>query len=194
MRKIITSALLLFSFLTFTQATEKPTQQPQMSITDVKGNTYRITGTEQGLEIKGLEGKIIFLEFFGHRCPPCLASIPHLIKLQEKYKDKLAIISIEVQGYNNKQLTEFVKEKGMNYIVVSDEKAGNFINYISARAEWRGSIPFMIALDTKGVVQFIQAGMLPEASLEELIKQLSENQPQKTQSEKTQPETNTTKE
>ena len=61
MRKIITSALLLFSFLTFTQATEKPTQQPQMSITDVKGNTYRITGTEQGLDIKGLEGKIIFL-------------------------------------------------------------------------------------------------------------------------------------
>ena len=39
--------------------------------------------------------------------------------------------------------------------------------------QWRGSIPFLVALDTKGVVQFVQAGMLPESSLEELIKQLA---------------------
>ncbi len=168
MRKILTSALLIFSLFTFIQAADKPV----MSITDIKGVTYQITGTEQGLNIKGLEGKIVFLEFFGHKCPPCIKSIPHLIKLQEKYKDKLAIIAIEVQGYNNKQLTEFANKKGMNYIVVSDEKAGSFTNYIGQRAEWRGSIPFLVALDTKGAVQFVQAGMLPEASLEELISQL----------------------
>ena len=168
MRKILTSALLIFSLFTFIQAADKPV----MSITDIKGVTYQITGTEQGLTIKGLEGKIVFLEFFGHKCPPCIKSIPHLIKLQEKYKDKLAIIAIEVQGYNNKQLTEFANKKGINYIVVSDEKAGNFTNYIGQRAEWRGSIPFLVALDTKGAVQFIQAGMLPESSLEELISQL----------------------
>lgn len=168
MRKILTSALLIFSLFTYTQATEAP----QMSITDIKGVTHQITGTEEGLKIKGLEGKIVFLEFFGHKCPPCIKSIPHLIKLQEKHKDKLAIIAIEVQGYSNKQLTEFAKDKGMNYIVVSDEKAGSFTNYIGQRAEWRGSIPFLVALDSKGAVQFVQAGMLPESSLEELIKQL----------------------
>jgi len=168
MRKILISALLIFSLFTYIQATEAP----QMSITDIKGVTHQITGTEQGLKIKGLEGKIVFLEFFGHKCPPCLKSIPHLIKLQEKHKDKLAIIAIEVQGYSNKQLTEFAKDKGMNYIVVSDEKSGSFTNYIGQRAEWRGSIPFLVALDTKGAVQFVQAGMLPESSLEELINQL----------------------
>jgi len=60
----------------------------------------------------------------------------------------------------------------MNYIVVSNSKAGDFTNYIAQRAQWRGSIPFMVALDKKGNVQFVQAGMLPEASLEELIRQL----------------------
>ena len=169
MRKILTSALLIFSLFSYIEAAE----EPKMAITDIKGVTHQITGTEQGLKIKGLEGKIVFLEFFGHRCPPCLKSIPHLIKLQEKHKDKLAIIAIEVQGFSNKQLTKFAKEKGMNYIVVSDEKSGSFTSYIGQRAEWRGSIPFMVALDTKGAVQFVQAGMLPESSLEELIKQLS---------------------
>jgi thiol-disulfide isomerase/thioredoxin len=168
MKKLLVSVLFFFTLLTSTQAAS----QPAMSMTDINGKTYQVTGTEQGLKIKGLEGKIVFLEFFGHKCPPCLASIPHMIKLQNKYKDKLAIVSVEVQGYNNAQLKRFAKEKGMNYIVVSDEKANGIVDYISARAQWQGSIPFLVAMDKKGNVQFVQAGMLPESSLEELIKQL----------------------
>jgi thiol-disulfide isomerase/thioredoxin len=144
-----------------------------MSMTDITGVTYDVVGTEEGMKIKGLEGKIVFLEFFGHKCPPCLASIPHLVNLQNKYKDKLAIVAIEVQGLDNAEVTAFVKEKGINYIAVSEEKAGELVDYISQRAQWRGSIPFLVALDTKGDVQFVQAGMIPEASLEELISQLS---------------------
>jgi len=170
LKKLLTATILLFSLLTTVQAAENT---PQMKMTDVTGKTYDVTGTEQGLKIKGLEGKVVFLEFFGHKCPPCLASIPHLIKLQTKHKDKLAIISIEVQGYNNTQTAKFAKEKGMNYIVVAEEKASELVNYIQQRAQWKGSIPFLVALDTKGDVQFVQAGMLPEKSLEELISQLS---------------------
>jgi len=173
MKKLFTVTLLIFSLLTYTQAAENEKPLAQMTMTDIMGKTYDITGTEQGLKIKGLEGKIIFLEFFGHKCPPCLASIPHLINLQNKHKDKLAIVAIEVQGYNNERVTKFAKDKGMNYIVVSEEKASALVNYIQQRAQWRGSIPFLVALDAKGVVQFVQAGMLPEESLEELILQLS---------------------
>ena len=168
LKKLLASAALLLALLTSTHAAS----DMKMSVTDIKGKTYQVTGTEQGLNIEGLEGKIVFLEFFGHKCPPCLASIPHLIKLQKKHKNKLAIVAIEVQGYNNTQLKDFAKEKGMNYIVVSDEKAKGIVDYISQRAQWQGSIPFLVAMDKKGNVQFVQAGMLPEASLEELIKQL----------------------
>ncbi|PHS37711.1 MAG: thioredoxin [Sulfurovum sp.] len=169
MKKLLTVTLLLFSLLTITQADETV----KMKMTDVTGKTYDVTGTEQGLTIKGLEGKVIFLEFFGHKCPPCLASIPHLNKLQAKHKDKFAIVAIEVQGYNNAQTVKFAKEKGINYIVVAEEKASELVSYIQQRAQWKGSIPFLVALDTKGDVQFVQAGMLPEESLEELISQLS---------------------
>jgi len=173
MKKILSTSLLLLSLLTYTQAAGNETPLAEMTMTDIKGKTYDVTGTEQGLKIKGLEGKVVFLEFFGHKCPPCIASIPHLINLQKKHKDKLAIVAIEVQGYNQEQTKKFAKEKGMNYIVVSEEKASALVNYIQQRADWKGSIPFLVALDTKGDVQFIQAGMLPEASLEELISQLS---------------------
>lgn len=167
-KKILIIIAMLFSYM---QAAEN--NHPIMSMTDVTGKTYKVQGTEQGLTIEGLEGKVVLLEFFGHMCPPCLASIPHLIKLQKKYKDTLAVVSIEVQGYNTKQTADFVKEKGMNYIVASEETASKLVNYIQQRAQWRGSIPFIVAMDTKGDVQFVQAGMLPEASLEDLVNQLS---------------------
>jgi len=171
MIKKLFTTLLLFSLSHFIQAEE--TVFPQMKMTDVTGKTYHVTGTKQGLTIEGLENKVVLLEFFGHKCPPCLASIPHLINLQNKYKNKLAVVSIEVQGYNDAQTKTFVKEKGMNYIVVAEEKAPELVNYIQQRAQWRGSIPFLVALDTKGNVRHIQVGMLPEASLEELIQKLS---------------------
>ena len=170
MRKLI-ATLLILTLTIFVQAKDK--SLPQMSMTDITGKNYKVLGTAQGLKITGLEGKVIFLEFFGHKCPPCLASIPHLKELQEKHKDKLAIVAIEVQGYNNTQVTKFAKEKGINYIVVAEEKAPELVNYIQQRAQWKGSIPFLVALDTTGNVQYVQAGMLHEAQYEELITELS---------------------
>lgn len=184
MRKILLSALLMFTLSTYSQAAEKEPMGPEMSMTDINGKKYKVQGTEQGLNIEGLEGKVVFLEFFGHKCPPCLASIPHLIKLQEKYKDTVAIVAIEVQGYNTAQVTEFAKAKGMNYIVVSEETASELVNYIQVRAEWRGSIPFTVALDPSGDVKFVQAGMLSERHLEELITELSSKKAPQKASEK----------
>ena len=170
MKKLLT--LLLFIALTSSiNANEQALEK--MTLTDTTGKTYNVTGTDQGLNIEGLEGKVVFLEFFGHKCPPCLASIPHLINIQKKYEKEPAIISIEVQGYTHAQTTAFAKEKRMNYIVSSQEKTSKLVKYIQQRAQWRGSIPFLVALDTKGDVQFVQAGMLSEASLEKLFKQLS---------------------
>jgi thiol-disulfide isomerase/thioredoxin len=177
MRKLLTT-LILLTFTTLLYADTKPLIQ--MTMTDTTGKTYNVVGTKQGFTIKGLEGKVIFLEFFGHKCPPCLASIPHLIDMQKKHKDKLAIVAIEVQGYTHQQVSEFAKEKGMNYIVVSEEKAPQLVNYIQQRAQWQGSIPFFVATDTNGDVQFVQAGMLPESYLEALFMQLSKPKTQTT--------------
>lgn len=167
MKKLLIFMIISLSFFTSLQAA-----QPTMTMTDIHGKTYTITGTDQGLKVKGLEGKVIILEFFGHRCPPCLATIPHLINLQNNHKDEVAVIAVEVQGYNNTQLKQFAKTKGINYIVATDANSGNLVTYISQRARWQGSIPFTLAIDKKGEVQFVHAGMLPESALESLVKQL----------------------
>ncbi|MBD3789397.1 MAG: TlpA family protein disulfide reductase [Campylobacterales bacterium] len=170
MKKLFVMAFLLVSSLSLLQAAVK---HPSFTLTDINGANYEIKGKEEGLDIKGMEGKIVFLEFFGHKCPPCLASIPHLINFQSKYKDRVVVMSVEVQGFDNEKLSAFAKEKGMNYILFSEEAAGDFVNYISQRAEWNGGIPFLVVIDEKGDVQFIQAGMLPEGAYDEIVRQLT---------------------
>jgi thiol-disulfide isomerase/thioredoxin len=172
MKKLLVSALMLLSFLGTAQAADTA-KKSDIQITDINGKSYTVKGTKEGLKISGMEGKVVFLEFFGHKCPPCLASIPHMIDMQKKHKGKLVIIAVEVQGLNEAQLKSFVKSKGINYTVISGEKEHLFVSYISQRAQWSGSIPFLLALDKKGDVQFIQAGMLPEESLEALFQQLN---------------------
>ncbi|UFH59671.1 TlpA family protein disulfide reductase [Sulfurovum mangrovi] len=169
MKKLLTLFFLIVSLGTWSYAEE----QPDLTFKDINGKTVQIKGAAQGLDIPSLKGKVVFLEFFGHKCPPCLMSIPHLVELQKKYKEKLAIVSVEVQGMNEEALKDFVFEKGINYTVSTERNARILVNYIAARAEWNGSIPFMVAMDTKGNVQFVQAGMIPQDYLENLIAQLS---------------------
>ncbi len=59
------------------------------------------------------QGKIVFIEFWGTWCAPCLLSIPHHEKLQEKYKDQLRIISFETTpDVTKEELQKYVADPG----------------------------------------------------------------------------------
>jgi thiol-disulfide isomerase/thioredoxin len=163
MKKIITIMFLVASLFA---------ADHKMTATDIDGKVYNITGTKLGVDIQELKGKALFIEFFGHNCPPCLASIPHYNKLSKKYKDKLAILAIEAQSYNKTQLKAFAKEKGIEYTLFTGQDAGEFYQYLAGRSGWNGAIPFLIAVDPDGKVKFVKAGMIPESSLESVIEKL----------------------
>jgi len=163
--------LLIASIILFSSIAQA--KDHKMTATDVNGNTLHITGTKTGFNIDEHKGKVIFLEYFGHMCPPCLASIPHYNDLMKKHKDKLQVIAIEAQGYNDEQVKAFAKEKGINYTLLSSQGAGEFYEYVANRAGWRGAIPYLIAVDTKGNVKFVKAGLMSESELESLFQQLS---------------------
>ncbi|MDD3774551.1 MAG: TlpA disulfide reductase family protein [Sulfurovaceae bacterium] len=169
MKKILVFIISVLILSVLAQAKENT----NFTFTDTNGKVYHAKGIDEGLIINELKNKIVFLEFFGHKCPPCLASIPHYKNLQTKHKNNIEVIGIEVQGFNNAELKAFAKSKGINYPTVAQEKAGYFVSYIAQRANWTGAIPFLVVVDKRGVVQFIQAGMITPAGMETIIKELS---------------------
>ena len=172
MKKILIALLALALSSSLTQAADSD----YIKLPTINGKTIHIKGTDNGLDIPEYKGKMVFLEFWGTRCPPCLASIPHYIDMIKRYKGKLAMLGIEVQGTPKIRLKAFADAKKMNYDVVAYEDAGYFVEYIARRAGWKGSIPFLLILDPKGNVITMQVGMLPQNVLEKVINDYSEAQ------------------
>jgi thiol-disulfide isomerase/thioredoxin len=97
-----------------------PTGLYQAAIKDLDGNEYT-------LEDK--KGKVVLVNLWAIWCGPCIAEMPHLREMQEKYQDK----GFEVLGLNTgddggetesvENIRAFVEEKKLNYpIGYADEK------------------------------------------------------------------------
>lgn len=85
------------------------------------------------IKLANLRGKVILLDFWGTWCGPCIAAIPELIDLHEKYHDKgLVIIGVH--------------DDSMNSIKDLEKKIGQL-----SEEHWNGrKIPFAVALDGGG--------------------------------------------
>jgi thiol-disulfide isomerase/thioredoxin len=128
-----------------------------------------------GLKFEELKDKAVLVVFFGYKCPPCLREIPRLNKLASKHKEDLEIVAFEVQGLSGDDLREFVKEKNIQYNVIEGLKYMEFISYIQYRAQWQGAIPYLIALNKKGEVEFAQVGGLFDKELEYIYKEITKD-------------------
>lgn len=58
----------------------------------IDANLYDLEGKLHHLA--ELKGKYILLDFWSSGCGPCIMSIPEMKEVQEKYKDKLSIVSL----------------------------------------------------------------------------------------------------
>jgi len=76
---------------------------------------------------------IYVVEFWATWCPPCRVSIPHLTKLQKKFKDK-KVTFIGISTESAAKVEPFVKDKGdvMDYVVAADPKRKISDGYMKA--------------------------------------------------------------
>jgi len=166
MKKILISIVALLTINTYCVA-------ENMEMYDTNGKKYTVDANNDSIKISEMEGKVVFLEFFGLKCPACKQEMPHLINLQKKYPEKVKIMAIEVQKNDNDPINAYKEANGINYTTFSNYDVGLIVRYIADKSGWNGSIPFMVAIDSKGNVQFSQAGIIEEDELEKYVEKFS---------------------
>ena len=67
-----------------------------------------------------LNGRVYVLEFWATWCPPCVQSIPHMIELADKYKDKAVPFIALSTDSSSEPVKTMVKDKSINYYVGMD--------------------------------------------------------------------------
>jgi len=140
-----------------------------INITDTNGNAYTVEATDSELKISGMEGKVVFLEFFGLSCSACRQEMPTLINLQSKYSEKMQILAVEVQNNEVAPINQYKLNNGINYPTFSNYDIGLLVRFIADRSGWDGKIPFMVGIDKDGKVRFTQAGLIAEETLAQKI-------------------------
>lgn len=114
------------------------------------------------------QGHVLVVDFFATWCQPCRKSIPHLIKMNQKYgKQGLQILGMSADEDGEGVVKTFAAEQHMNYpVALAGETV---IDAFGVR-----SVPVMIVIDKKGKVAEVFRGFSDEIadSMELLVKKL----------------------
>ena len=107
----------------------------------------------QPLTLKGLQGKIVVVEFWATWCPPCRQSIPHLIELNKKYAGK-GIVIMGLTNEPKEKVEPFAKELKMDYAIGGESTSGGEYGV--------KGIPTAFIVDTAGKITWQGHPMNPE--------------------------------
>ena len=136
------------------------------------------------------KGKVLLLNLWGIWCGPCRAEMPHLVELQEKYKDQgFQVIGLNV-GDDEGQPEELDKIKSFG------EKNNPQINYELVRAPREmtmqiyrlanfDAVPMSLLIDRDGHLRAVLRGGGNEAiaQIKEMVARTMASSPQNTASE-----------
>jgi len=127
----------------------------------------------KGEQVTKLEkDKIYIVELWATWCVPCIAAMPHLNDLNNKFKDKNVIfIAQDVLEYNLNRVHQFIAQKGdaLGYrIAYSGPKGSDFeVNWVEAAGVT--SIPQTFVIQNNKLVWQTTPDMLNEQVLQLLV-------------------------
>jgi peroxiredoxin len=90
----------------------------------------------------------------------------------KKIHSDFDIFAVEMRKLKGEKLKEFAESKKIDFPMISYENAKDFTHYIAQKAGWNGSMPFILIINKKGVVKFVQLGVLPKEGFEKIYQQI----------------------
>ena len=116
---------------------------PDFSLPDLSGN--KVT-------LQQYRGNVVILDFWAIWCVPCLKSIPQMVQIQEKYKDKgLVVLGISLDDpkkLDDLSLLEFKKRRKINYRILRGTEQVTDKYFQGTRLE----IPTLFIIDQDGKI------------------------------------------
>jgi thiol-disulfide isomerase/thioredoxin len=112
-------------------------------------------------------GKVVLVNFWATWCPPCLAEIPDLIALQNKYRDQLVVVGISEDEIAPAQVKHFADDRQINYPIAMTTPE------LQARFTGIVALPTTFVLDPEGRIAYKRVGILQPRQTEGVTRALA---------------------
>jgi len=161
------SLLVLFLFLVSSQIFSQlklkvGDKAPKLNITDYLQNEPKN---------KNFEKQYVLLEFWATWCTTCLAEVPNLNKLQEKYKKNKDFVFISITDESPEKTKKTLERVKFNSVVVSDQTKKALNDFVVDNDQGSYAIPKTFLIDNKGIVRWIgEPYILNEVVIEKFLK------------------------
>jgi thiol-disulfide isomerase/thioredoxin len=151
--------LILFSVFSWSACSRNEHGTPEGQRPEVGGIAPDFTLKDlRGHDVKLSEyrGHVVLLDFWATWCPPCQETIPELVSVEKKYKNKgIVVLGISIDEGRDiaTKLSAFSKEHEMNYPILLGSDAVEETYNIR-------SIPTMLLVDREGKVRELYMGYM----------------------------------
>lgn len=113
------------------------------------------TADGESFRLEDQRGRVVVLDFWATWCGPCVAAMPELQKLQEKFADRNVLVVGVNQRESAEDVAKFVARKEFTFTQVLDED-GSVGDQFGVTG-----IPQTVVVDPEGVIQAIHSGYSP---------------------------------
>jgi peroxiredoxin len=124
----------------------------------------RLDGGE--LHLADYRGQVVLLDFWASWCAPCIAAMPGLSRLHDRFAAR-GLVLVGVNLAENRQAVEaFARRARIRYPIALD------LDSRIANAYRVSTIPQVLVLDRDGVIRYSAAGSTSEPALDRALTQL----------------------
>ena len=150
-----------------TDSAEISTEKPKVEMRDITVVDW--DGKE--VQLSGLKGKPIFLNFWASKCSPCRSEMADFQKVYEIYKDKVQFVLVDaigLLGETEEAGRSYIQEKGYTFPVYFDRDLSAVMTYGIT------SIPTSFFIDSEGYIVSGYRGMMDESIVTRLLNSIAE--------------------
>jgi peroxiredoxin len=113
-----------------------------------------------------MKGKVVFVDFWGIFCGPCIAELPEVQALTNVFaKDNFLLIGMHESSAEVAEVAEFARKQSMTYQLAIDRPAGDSLGFgATFKAYGVRAIPSCVVIDQEGRIAYV--GRLKQAAIE----------------------------
>lgn len=105
-----------------------------------------------------LKGKVVVIDFWATWCAPCLAAIPHLEELQQKYRDQnVSFIGFSIDA-DRQALTKFLDNRKLAWPVIIDDIEVDAMKIVDGAVAASWEMPSTTACGITGIPALVVIG------------------------------------